>query len=336
MALILAMIVGITSEIIEMKATPVSSQAFSMPTGLFSIMSMMDEMAKTLDSELHRGVVPLPKNPCAQEQLALGCKDASCLKKNLSTLSSACANLIVGHGANAHHSEPSPSPTPQRAFGSLLSFEPFEDVVRVTPDFTSWASSPPTDLMNLLLSNIAGNMPTVFVRQAPRTAVPAPSPVPKPSGHPCENEVGQCARESSSTSREAIEMCLIKHYDELSSNCKCFLHQVLPPEAKKLLPSGPPPITEPAMRVVVGTGGGFAMPAPEMQYEWVHRGHVGQHVVCMLFMPLMILALALLIRRCCLACFAPKPQFAAVVPPEPTLIKTVEPLLAVPIAPVKM
>merc|ERR1712125_157110 len=97
-----AVLVGVTSEIIEMNAFPVSSQAFPMPTGLFSIMSMMDDIAKTLDSELLRGTTSPPRNPCAQEQLTLGCKNASCLKLNLPSLSPSCAKLIVGRDAAAH------------------------------------------------------------------------------------------------------------------------------------------------------------------------------------------------------------------------------------------
>ena len=57
------------------------------------------------------------------------------------------------------------------------------------------------------------------------------------------------------------------------------------------------------------------------------------HVTCMLFMPLMMIALALLIRRCCLCCLERKPVFAAIVPPEQATINTVQPLICVPIAP---
>ena len=89
----------------------------------------------------------------------------------------------------------------------------------------------------------------------------------------------------------------------------------MPPEvAKQLAPAAP----SPSMTVV-------EMPPPPYP-----------HASCMLLMPLFLLAFFLIVRRCCLCCCKSKPQFEAVVLPEMAAVKTVEPLVAVPIsAPVK-
>jgi len=340
MALVSALMVGVTSEIIELTPVPLGQTISmgTMPSGLFSIMSMMEDMAKAIDADTRREQVAPLKNPCAQEQVALGCKSASCLKMNLPKLSPECAKLVGGHLATA---EPSPSPMPKTMTSTIHMrmpmFDPFFGEDTFGRVMGGGFMNQPSDLMNLLLGGISRSMPATTMRQEVHFR-PEPSPAPKPSAHPCEKEVARCASEIPSSNRDAIQQCLIAHYEQLSSHCKCFLHQVLPAEDKKLLPFGPPPMAEPAMRVVVGTDHNFGMVPFQTadEFERLHHSHAGQHIVCMLLIPLMMLAFALLVRRCCLACFATKPQFAAVVPPEPTTIKTVEPLLAVPIAPVKM
>merc|ERR1719453_1196203 len=49
---------------------------------------------------------------------------------------------------------------------------------------------------------------------------------PEEAQHPCAREVNACVRETGCNSRSAIEGCLIKHFTQLSAECKCFVHHI--------------------------------------------------------------------------------------------------------------
>lgn len=147
---------------------------------------------------------------------------------------------------------------------------------------------------------------------------PKPEP-PPPSTHPCDREVQLCTEETHSTARPALQSCLVAHFDELSPSCKCLLHHLLGDK----LEGRPAPVSETVIDVIVEP---VPPPPPRMH-----------HAVCFLVSPLIFMCLAFLIARCCIRACITKPRFAAVVPPETVVIKTVpgvehhvEPLIAAP------
>jgi hypothetical protein len=126
------------------------------------------------------------------------------------------------------------------------------------------------------------------------------------SAHPCGSEIMQCMQLGAST-RAEIKQCLITNQGYVSSNCKCFLHQIAPNEVQTRAATAPEPTVE-------------AVDTTDADEEY-------DHGLCMLIMPLFLFAFILLVRRCCLLC-RKQPTFEAVVLPEVTTIKTVEPLVA--------
>merc|ERR1711907_97152 len=100
------------------------------------------------------------------------------------------------------------------------------------------------------------------------------------------------------------------HYNQLSEACKCMVHQLAGPEQPR------PPA------VIVESVETFGVDAAERYHP--------RHSTCFFFMPLASLILCLFfLRFLCGCCRSAKPQFAAVVPPERTVIHaTIEPLMA--------
>jgi len=143
------------------------------------------------------------------------------------------------------------------------------------------------------------------------------APEPEVSSHPCGAEIDQC-NSMGASGRSEIETCLVTNYEYLTPTCKCFLHKILPPEtAKKLSPVAPAPSVTAVDE----------MPPPPQPVA---------HVSCVLLMSLFLFFTVLLVRRCCARCCASKPQFEAVVLPEVSTIKTVEPLVAAPVVKVSV
>jgi len=168
------------------------------------------------------------------------------------------------------------------------------------------------------LSSVLTEISNVLSEDYPEPSPsPAPAAVVEERGHPCEAEINACLQIGAST-RSEIEQCLVTNQEQLSSSCKCFLHQILPSEVAKQLAS--PAASEPAMATIAVVD--FEVePAPEM------RTHGACGFMALLFM----ISFVLLVRHCCICFCKPKPQFEAVVMPEVTTIKTLQPLVAAPI-----
>ena len=164
------------------------------------------------------------------------------------------------------------------------------------------------------------------------------------SSHPCDAEVTKCTGELNGvTSRDAIQQCLVAHYAQLSSGCKCFLHQTMGEELEKSAAaaksSAEPRV--PAVAIAEGRVTGSLVlvherPPPfAVEYAYQHSGH--HRFTCALFMMLFFLSLYLVVRRVVsLCCATPKPRFAAVVPPQQRVQLSVEPLVAAKITTTKM
>jgi len=189
-------------------------------------------------------------------------------------------------------------------------------------------------MLDLVMSEFFGQPPP-----QPRVASPSPST----SSHPCDAEVTKCTGELNGvTSRDAIQQCLVAHYAQLSSGCKCFLHQTMGEELEKSAAaaksSADPRV--PAVAISEGRLTGTLVleesPPPfAVEYAYPHSGH--HRFTCALFMMLFFLSLFLVVRRVvALCCATPKPRFAAVVPPQQRVQLSVEPLVAAKITTTKM
>merc|ERR1719311_812987 len=178
-------------------------------------------------------------------------------------------------------------------------------------------------------------MSDFFGQPAPHPRVAPPSR-PSTSSHPCDAEVTKCTRELNTgkpVTRDAIQQCLVAHYAQLSSGCKCFLHQTMGEELEKSAAaaksSADPRV--PAVAISEGRLTGTLVleesPPPfAVEYAYPQPGH--HRFTCALF---------IMVRRVVtLCCATPKPRFAAVVPPQQRVQLSVEPLVAAKITTTKM
>merc|ERR1719321_1783339 len=184
-------------------------------------------------------------------------------------------------------------------------------------------------------------MSEFFGQPAPQPRVASPSP--STSSHPCDAEVTKCTGELNGvTSRDAIQQCLVAHYAQLSSGCKCFLHQTMGEELEKSAAAAKSSADSRVPAVAISEGrltGTLVLeesPPPfAVEYAYPHPGH--HRFTCALFMMLFCLSLFLVVRRVVtLCCATPKPRFAAVVPPQQRVQLSVEPLVAAKITTTKM
>uniref|UniRef100_A0A7S4B471 Uncharacterized protein n=3 Tax=Chrysotila carterae TaxID=13221 RepID=A0A7S4B471_CHRCT len=335
------------SQVMMMKDMP----AFDAST-FNNMLDRVQSIAKALDEDLPRS--PVLSHPCEEDLRRLECDGASCLSQlGASALSPDCARLIF--------SEEPPRPTPQPMLVPMPSPMPMPQMMRSPLDLFSglaqrfvnsrpemeveisvqdgegneWqlSGSPPfsASLLPPEISRIFSEFPIGFAGlfaepMRPQMAMAAERA--SASDHPCAAEMERCRTDhDGTTDRLVIQQCLIEHLDDLSPQCSCFVHQMAPASELAQGRSAAAPVVhalpERVERVVRITPMGMDMP---------HEHHM-QHASCMLFMPLLVLAIALLVRRCLVLCFPSKPVFAAVVPPAASTINTVEPLTCIPIAP---
>ena len=280
--------------------------------------------------------------PARQDQVRFLCgPDAACLKAHLSELSPSCAMFLL---KSTERARPSPEPSPE----PMVQVSGFYSQARLGEDgqmYIQEGSLSPREgkalqgemqgMLDLVMSEFFGQPP-------PQPRVASPSR-PSTSSHPCDAEVTKCTGELNGvTSRDAIQQCLVAHYAQLSSGCKCFLHQTMGEELEKSAAaaksSADPRV--PAVAISEGRVTGTLVleesPPPfAVEYAYPHSGH--HRFTCALFMMLFFLSLFLVVRRVVtLCCATPKPRFAAVVPPQQRVQLSVEPLVAAKITTTKM
>ena len=280
--------------------------------------------------------------PARQDQVRFLCgPDAACLKAHLSELSPSCAMFLL---KSTERARPSPEPSPE----PMVQVSGFYSQARLGEDgqmYIQEGSLSPREgkalqgemqgMLDLVMSEFFGQPP-------PQPRVASPSR-PSTSSHPCDAEVTKCTGELNGvTSRDAIQQCLVAHYAQLSSGCKCFLHQTMGEKLEKSAAaaksSADPRV--PAVAISEGRLTGTLVleesPPPfAVEYAYPHSGH--HRFTCALFMMLFFLSLFLVVRRVVtLCCATPKPRFAAVVPPQQRVQLSVEPLVAAKITTTKM
>ena len=282
--------------------------------------------------------------PARQDQVRFLCgPDAACLKAHLSELSPSCAMFLL---KSTERARPSPEPSPE----PMVQVSGFYSQARLGEDgqmYIQEGSLSPREgkalqgemqgMLDLVMSEFFGQPP-------PQPRVASPSR-PSTSSHPCDAEVTKCTGELNTgkpVTRDAIQQCLVAHYAQLSSGCKCFLHQTMGEELEKSAAaaksSADPRV--PAVAISEGRVTGTLVleesPPPfAVEYAYPHSGH--HRFTCALFMMLFFLSLFLVVRRVVtLCCATPKPRFAAVVPPQQRVQLSVEPLVAAKITTTKM
>jgi len=293
------------------------------PSGLNELIGMVEQMQSSQQQQYH-----MLQNPCSNDQARLSCgPDVACLKAHFKLLAPSCATFLLKNT----EARPSPSPAPMvSGFYSETYLgqdgQTHTEEGRLSSREGKKLQGEMSKFMDVFLSDFLGELQPPI--QAVRQPQAAPAPTPSKGSHPCEDEVSHCKEELNGvTTRAPMQQCLVKHYAHLSSECKCFLHQVMGEELERAVPAAKSS-SEPRVRSVVvpegsATGGGLVFlretgPLPP--------GH--HRITCALFMMLFFLSVALVLRRLCFCCVDPKPRFAAVVPPQQRVQMTVEPLVA--------
>merc|ERR1740130_2566921 len=274
------------------------------------------------------------QNPCTNDQVRLNCgPDAACLEAHLSQLSPSCTMFLKG----PQEARPSPSPAPMEGFYSQA-FLGQDGQMYIEEGHLSAREGKifQGEMQGVLDMFMSGFFGQPQPQPQPRFA---PSPQPSTSAHPCEAEVTKCKSELNGvSSRGPMQECLVAHYAQLSSGCKCFLHQVMGEELEQAVGNPAAKSVDPRVPAVAITEGRvtgslvFLREAGESDEYARTAGPPppGHHrFTCALFMMLFFLSFFLVVRRASsLCCLTPKPRFAAVVPPQQRVQLSIEPLVA--------
>jgi len=266
-----------------------------------------------------------PTNPCDEDQMVTGCRDASCLKSHLEVLSPSCAMFLLKSQVATPSPSPMPAMTPRGAGSSYFSVSFMGEDGKMHTESGSMNSAEGKRIgseMSSMLDLMMPGLASVFEEPRPRMPEPRQAPPPQPraarsGGHPCNDEVLACADElgPSNTGSEAIQQCLVRHYAQLSAECKCMLHQLMGdderlPVAKSAAPPGVRTVTVVDEELI-------EMPPPRH-----HRS------TCVIFMWMLFVTLFIVVRGFLRACCAAKPVHVAFVPPETAgATVSVEPLI---------
>lgn len=225
------------------------------PVGLESQLSgLLNSMRVALEQDARSAMPMRPSptrtaNPCATDIQKLRCSDSACLKRNAESLAPACAALLLGAP------EPSPAPEPHSESAGHYT------LISQGSDGQMHRSSGPIGLQSLLgmpmgaprsasmrpmmAGNLAELMPGLAMPMlrgfmppelasllaSPRMqllAEPEEEEEEEPR-HPCAREVAACTREAhapNGLSRTDLEQCLVRHLQQLSPDCQCFVHHV--------------------------------------------------------------------------------------------------------------
>jgi hypothetical protein len=252
---------------------------------------------------------PPPTFLAPQDQRRLHCTDAACLRKAADSLSPPCAAFLLGGP------EPSPAPMPASASGffSVVASGPDGEVHRMNGPVPSRIASGMSSI--LMPPELREMMPPeirAFFGAGPNQLIVIDEnddddDEPEAPAHPCAREVAACAREVGSSRRDAIEACLVHHYDGLSSQCKCFVHHT----ASNAEASHP-------RLVAVAPTEDVAVEAELVDHT--REMHPLHRLSCLFLFTAFLLSFVLICRACAHACFgAPssrKRRAIVVVPPH--------------------
>jgi len=314
--------------------------------GMGSLVGMLQQFNRQSAAYMQRA----PVNPCLEDMRRLKCADSACLKRAAEDLAPTCAAFLLG--------APIPSPAPEaRDISSVmaeLSRGPTPTVMRTpTSDPTGFFSVMTTDSngeVHRASGPIGGGRGGMMTPMMPSTLSSFFPPElfellrgggleiemeeeeeetldnEDPPTHPCAREIGACTRETGSSAREGLEQCLVRHFTQLSTECKCFVHHVVgskPPTVAAAV-AAPPAIPH---VVVVGkplpAHGSVTVGVVRASQAELHPLH---RLSCLFLFSAILLVSIMLGRACVLACFPSRREQrrrVVLVPPEHAVIRAV-------------
>lgn len=350
-------------------------------------MGGLTELLQQLQRQRPTIVQRAPTNPCLEDMRRLRCTDSICLKRAADDLAPDCAAFLLGAPEASPAPEASDmrsllnelarGPTPTRAVPSMPSRVATGGSPLGPSGFYTMMSSDSSGVVHRSSGTIGPMGMTMRSTGPMATSGPmleftsflppelrqllgggifeieeeedgAEEEEEGPPMHPCAREIGACQRGAASpTGREALEHCLVEHFEQLSSECKCFVHHVVgsrPPTAAAAI-AKPPVLPAVAMAkatvapsaskpVVVAVP--LSKPAHDGAIElMLVRGtpptvtelHPLHRLSCLFLFSAILLVSIMLGRACVLACFPPRAaarRRVVLVPPEHAVIRAVD------------
>jgi len=304
--------------------------------------SALGELLAAMKKQLNDRPAPKPLNPCSADIRRLQCTDAACLKRSAETLEPQCAAFLLGMV------EPSPAPAPvvrqavhrsapqTSGYFTVMSSGSDGHVQRISgpvdmgrathipdaimmPGLGSMLSMLPPELASMVQSTMA--LGEELEEQEEEEEAEAPQ-------HPCAREVNACVRETGCNSRSAIEGCLVKHFTQLSTECKCFVHHITNGRVSAPTPAAAvsaPRLAPHAVPVIIATVASASHePVQEVIIADVTAPHPVHRLSCLfVFTGLFLLSFFVVRAIITLLCCRGRARTIVVVPPEEARIKAV-------------
>jgi len=297
-----------------------------------------------------------PANPCLEELRRLHCDDVACLKRSAETLAPACASFLLGPPQPSPAPEgeaegPKPMAAPSGATG-FFSFETSDgdgEVHSVSGPIGAGGSMPPLVASAIGEMFPQGAFPPALSALMGGSSREAASPLMSglmqemmeaveraekedeeeeaamAARHPCAREIDACTRvlgpdAAAARGEQPLKACLVRNMERLSSQCRCFVHQMTAREAATA-PRGVPPPAVRAIAVPAGTTAvvveyGDAMGEPRVRMHPMHQ------LSCFFLFTSFLFLSMLLVRSCCKACAPKTAKRVVMVPPAKGVIRT--------------
>lgn len=314
-------------------ASTAAGLAVEMPASLMGDFAALNEMLAQLEQQMPSPRVAAPPNPCMEDMRRLQCSDPGCLRQAADELSPTCAAFLIGEP------EPSPAPLvrerPMTGFFSVTTSNGNGDIIEMSgPMSPRGMPGMMPSLMGILSSMNEDNepMPALFPPQLasvlPPEVLAMLSNGAGPRGpsreeenddqamHPCGPYIGACMRETGRSDRQSIEDCLVAHLDQLSADCKCFVHQTVASAAKGAHATAPTAAAPTAVQFAPDV---IVVDRPMPPVHPLHR------LSCLFFFTALFLLSLMATRALVAACCTPRAKHVVMVPPESAIITAITP-----------
>jgi len=317
--------------------SPMRSVEVPMPFMLGGLQNMLAELHQI------RPVAQRLSNPCAQDIARLRCTDSACLKRSADELTPVCASFLLG--------EPQPSPAPEApptavstvrsTLRSMPMRQPsssgFFSMEVLSSDGKMQRVSGPMPGGATLSPMSFGAMPSLgsFLPPELRAFMQGIMQVELDNDdedeedddeegmaqHPCQREVPLCIRETNSRATDAITACLRKHIEQLSPECKCFLHHMQDQRAPQASVASAPTVhvvqlaKAPAQAHGIDALEAVNVAKPPPGLDGPH--HPAHHISCLFFFTTLFVVAFMVARACVHAMCGSRPVRRIVVVPPP-------------------
>lgn len=336
---LLAVSLGDVQQVIELPGLSLEPVADA-PTPTMISGGLMDMLTQL--NRMRPVVSRPPTNPCAQDLARLRCADSACLKRSADSLAPACAAFLLG--------APQPSPAPEpRVVGAVSSVraapEPrpvnsgmsgYFSITRTGPDGRIERTSGPISMPLSSSAMMAPIMPFApgLLRALgfdPFDEEAVEEEEDDEPAHPCAREVPLCIRETHSEASAAITDCLIKHFEQLSSECKCFVHHMKQRTTAAPSAAAASSSSSPTVRTVAAPGARASVVVTLASEEEGPSHRPYHRLSCLFFFTALFVVAFLLARACVLTLCGSSKQAVrrvVVVPPPEQKRVTTTPMLA--------